>query len=86
MPSISGVSFGYISVLDGRLPGNILCGVSALILLLVEPLRLELGDHLVLGLAQHQRFGLRQDVGDQLVVMRRQVLVRLGGDQEVARG
>ncbi len=66
------MSLGYIRVLLGRLPGNILCGVSALIRSLLEPLRGEFGDNLVLGLAQHQRLGLREDVGHELVVMRRQ--------------
>ena len=35
------------------------------------------------GFAQHQRFRLRQHVGDQLFVMRRHVLMRIGGDQEI---
>ena len=50
---------------------------------LVEAKRPEFGDHLVFGLAQHQRFGLCQHVGDQLVVMRRQLLMRIGGDEEI---
>ncbi len=50
-----------------------------------KPGTLELVYHLVLGLAQHQRLRLRKTIGDQLGVMRRQLLLRIGRHEEIAR-
>jgi len=56
-------------VLVGRLPGNTLCGSSVSSASALEALRLEFGARFRLGLAEHERFGLREAVGQQDGVM-----------------
>ena len=51
---------------------------------LAHALRRELGDDFLLALPQHQRLGLGKHVRDQLFVMRRHLVLRVGGDEEVA--
>ena len=62
-----------------------MCSTSCSSALPESPDCLELGAHLRLGLAEGERLGLREAVGDELGVMVAELLVRLGGDQEIRR-
>ena len=62
-----------------------MCGASRRTSSAGSPAAVELGPRLVLGLAAHQRFGLREEVGEQQLVVFGQPVMGQRGGQEVAR-
>ena len=77
LPSAAGVSRSSRIVFDGRLPSNVPVRH--------EPVGRAFGLDLLGRLAERQRFGLREDVRQQHVVMPAERIERLAEGDEVAR-
>ena len=84
-PASAASSFSNRIEFVGRLPANTLCGTQRFQRLAGQALLLELGAHLVGGLAPHQRLGLGEEVREQDRVVLADRVVRLDRREEVAR-